>query len=77
MTLVAINRPEEETRKEGVIKVIGIDEIDLIEKTLAKVERKGLYATVLGTIIWYCRKHKFQEPSTFKEVCEKLGIPVK
>ena len=58
LTLEAINRPEEETRKTGVSGFIGTKEISFIEKTLASVERRGLYATIMGAILWYCRKHK-------------------
>ena len=58
LTLEAIYRPEEDTRKVGVSGFIGTKEIDFIEKTLASAERRGLYATIMGSILWYCRKHK-------------------
>ena len=58
LTLEAINRPEEKTRKIGVSGSIGTREINFIEKTLASAERRGLYATIMGTIKWFCIKHK-------------------
>ena len=59
LTLQAINRSKEEAHELGVTGVIGHHEIDIIERTLAKVERRGLYKTLMGTVIWYCRKRKF------------------
>ncbi len=58
LTLIALNRPKEEIQKMGVKGVLRANEIDFIEKTLASAERRGLYATIMGTILWYCRKHK-------------------
>lgn len=54
-----MNRSKDEAHDLGVKGVIGYNEIDIIESTLAKVERRGLYKTLMGTIIWYLRKHKF------------------
>ena len=58
LTLNAINRPKEETQKVGISGVLGNEEINIIEKTLAKAERRGLYATIMGTFLWYCRRKK-------------------
>ena len=66
LTLEAINRPEEDTRKIGVSGSIGTKEIDIIEKTLASAERRGLYATIMGSILWYCRKHRLMSGALFQ-----------
>ena len=66
LTLQAINRPEEETRKIGGSGSIGTKEIDFIEKTLASAERRGLYATIMGSVLWYCRKHKIMSGSKYR-----------
>jgi len=82
LTLEAINRPEEKTRKIGVSGFIGKKEIEVIEKTLATLERRGLYATIMGSIIWYCRKHKFMsgavlQSKNLKEACSHISIQEK
>ena len=58
LTLEAIKRAEDDARRIGVSGSIGTIEIDLIEKTLASAERRGLFDTIMGTIIWFCIKHK-------------------
>lgn len=66
LTLKAIYRPKEEIQKVGIRCVLGTEEINLIEKTLAKAERRSLYASIIGSIIWYCRKHKLMSGANTK-----------
>lgn len=58
LTLNAMNRPKEESQKVGISGVLGNEEINYIEKALAKAERRGVYATIMGTILWFCRRKK-------------------
>ena len=59
LTFQIINRPLLETKEMGVVSSIGYDEIGKIEQILAKVERRCLWNTLLGTLIWYCtRRHR-------------------
>lgn len=71
LTLNAINRPEEETRKMGISGMLGVKEIGFIEKTLAKAERRGLYASIMGSIIWHCRKHKLMSIANIKQTSSR------
>ena len=66
LTLNALNRPKEEIQMVGISGVLDTKEINLIEKILAKVERRGLYASIMGSIIWYCRKHKLKSKANTK-----------
>ena len=66
LTLNSINRPEEEIRKAGISGVLGTREINLIEKTRANAERRSLYASIMGSIIWYCQKHKLMSRANTK-----------
>lgn len=58
LTLNAINRPKDETQKVGISGVLGNEEINIIEKAFANAERRGLYVTIMGTFLWYCRRKK-------------------
>lgn len=58
LTLQAINRPICETEKAGIKGCIGFNEIDMIEKHLAKAERRGLFDTIKGAFIWFCINKK-------------------
>lgn len=56
LTLQAMNRQTSGIKKAETIGVIGYPEIRIIEKKLAKVERKSIFQTLLATLLWYCKK---------------------
>ena len=57
LTLKAIKRQVSGMEETDIKRVIGYPDIRIIEKNLAKTERKSILVTILSTILWYCKKH--------------------